>query len=96
MAEHILYSGEVLLDFLTRIINQLFTFGKIPESLKLGVLTPVNMRKGLSTEAKNYRGNSILPVITKILEAMLRKKIQPVTNANQSALQIGFTKNHHL
>ena len=93
VAEHILYGGKVLLEFLTRIINQLFTFGKIPESLKLGVLTPVYKRKGLNTEAKNYRGITILPVITKILEAVLRKKIQPIINANQSALQRGFTKN---
>ena len=47
-----MYGGEVLLEFLTRIINQLFTFGKIPESLKLGVLTPVSKWEGLSTEAK--------------------------------------------
>ena len=73
--------------FLTRIINQLFTFGKIPESLKLGVLTPVYKRTGLNTEAKNYRGITILPVITKNLEAVLRRKIQPIINANQSALQ---------
>ena len=92
-AEHILYGGKVLLEFITRIINQLFTFGKIPKSLKLGVLTPVYKRKGLNTEAKNYRGITILPVITKILEALLRRKIQPIINANQSALQRGFTKN---
>ena len=93
VAEHILYGGEVLLEFLTTIINQLFTFGKIPESLKRGVLTPVYKRKGLNTEAKNYRGITILPVITRILEAVLRKKIQPAINANQSALQRGFTRN---
>ena len=87
VAEHILYGCKVLLEFLTRIINQLFTFGKIPESLKLGVLTPVYKRKGSNTEAKNYRGITILPVITKILEAVLRGKIQPIINANQSALQ---------
>ena len=69
------------------------TVSQIPESLKLGVLTPVYKRKGLNTEAKNYRGITILPVITKILEAVLRKKIQPIINANQSALQRGFTKN---
>ena len=94
VAEHILYGGEVLLEFLIRIINQLFfTFGKIPESLKLGVLTPLYKRKSLNTEAKNYREITTLPVITKTLEAVLRKKIQPVINANQSELKRRFTTN---
>ena len=60
---------------------------------RLGILTPVYKRKGLNTEAKNYRGITILPVITKVLEAVLRSKIQPIINAQQNPLQRGFTKN---
>ena len=93
VAEHILYGGDQLLHMLTRVVNRLFTAGMIPDSLKLGILTPVYKRKGLNTEAKNYRGITILPVITKILEAVLRSKIQPIIDKHQNALQRGFTKN---
>ena len=93
VAEHILYGGDYLLHELTTIINSLFAAGEIPDTLKLGILTPVYKRKGLNTEAKNYRGITILPVITKVLEAVLRSKIQPIINAQQNPLQRGFTKN---
>ena len=87
VAEHILYGGDYLLQELTTTINSLFAVGEIPASLKLGILTPVYKRKGLNTEAKSYRGITILPVITKVLEAVLR------INAQKNALQRGFTKN---
>ena len=57
------------------------------------MLTPFYKIKGQNTEAKNYRGITILPEITKILEAVLRNKIQPVIYAHQNTLQRGFTEN---
>ena len=87
VAEHILYGGDHLLQELTTIINSLFAVGEIPDTLKLGILTPVYKRKGLNTEAKNYRGITILPVITKSLEAVLRSKIQPIINAQQNPVK---------
>ena len=77
MAEHILYGGEVLHELLTRFINHLFALDKIPESLKLDVLTRVYKRNVLNTETKNYRGTTILPVIIKLQEAVLSKRIEP-------------------
>ena len=82
----------ILLQELTTIINSLFAAGEIPDTLKLGILTPVYKRNGLNIEAKNYRGITILPVITKVLEAVIRNN-QPIINAQQNALQRGFTKN---
>ena len=90
VAEHILYGGDYLFQELTTIINILFAVGDIPDSLKLGILNPVYKRKGLNAEAKGYRGIAILPVITKVLEAVLR------INAQKNALQRGFTKNSSL
>ena len=45
-------------------------------------------KKGSAVEAKNYRRITILPIITKVLEAELRKKIQPLIEANQNSLQL--------
>ena len=71
VAEHVLCGGDLLLQVLTNIMNSLFSIGSIQDSLKAGVLTPVYKRKGLSTDAKTYRGITILPVITKILETVI-------------------------
>ena len=93
VAEHILYRGDLLLQGLTDIMNSLFSIGSIPDSLKAGVLTPVYNRKGLSTDAKNYRGITILPKITNILETVIKNQIQPIIEHHQSKLQRGFTRN---
>ena len=92
-AEHFLYGGEALVDTTTSIINGLFKFGRLSEALKVGVLTPVYKKKGSAVEAKNYRGITILPIVTKVLEVVIRKKMGPLIEANQNSLQRGFTRN---
>ena len=91
-AEHILYGGEELLQYLTLLVNCIFDQGKITDALKIGVLTPVFKNKGSNKDAKNYRGITILPIITKIVETLLRNRIQPLIEDVQSNLQRGFTK----
>ena len=50
-------------------------------------------KKRLATEAQNYRGITVLPTITKILETVLRQKIGPAVADSQNSLQRGFTRN---
>ncbi|MEW8546756.1 MAG: reverse transcriptase domain-containing protein, partial [Candidatus Thiodiazotropha sp.] len=92
-AEHFLYGGEELLSITTDIINCLYRNGKLTDSLKTGVLTPVYKKKGPATESKNYRGITILPTITKILETVLREEVRPSVEMHQNKLQRGFTQN---
>ena len=56
------------------------------------MLTPVFKKKGSSTEAKNYRGITVLPVVTKILESVLKDLIKPKVEEHQNTLQRGFTR----
>ena len=90
--EHFIHGGEALIDATTEIVNSLFRFGRVTEALKIGTLTPVFKKKGSSTEAKNYRGITVLPVVTKILEAVLKDLIQPKVEEHQNTLQRGFTR----
>ena len=91
-AEHFENGGKALIDVTTETVNSLFRFGKVTEALKIGALTPVFKKKGSSTEAKNYRGITVLPVITKIKESVLKNLIQPQIEERQNSLQRGFTK----
>ena len=70
----------------------MFRTGCAPDCMKLGVLTPVFKRKGSNLDAKNYRGITITPTISKILEALIRERIKPVITENQNPLQRGFTE----
>ena len=91
-AEHFLFGGEELLSVTTEIINNLYKYGELTECLKTGVLTPVYKKKGSSTDAKNYWGITILPTLTKILEAVLKETVKPAVEGTQNTLQRGFTQ----
>jgi hypothetical protein len=45
-----------------------------------------------SSDAINYRGITVLPVISKIVEAVIRDRIQPLIHNMQNPTQRGFTK----
>lgn len=61
--------------------------------LKTGLLTPIFKNKGEKNQASNYRGITVLPVINKIIEAVLRDRIQPTVLSVQNPIQRGFTTN---
>ena len=92
-AEHFICGGEDLLETTTNIINGLYKFGRLTNALKVGVVTPVFKKKGSAVESRNYRGITILPIFTKILEAVLRQKLKPLIEEKQNNLQRGFTQN---
>ena len=91
--EHFLNGGPELLQATTEIVNQVFKFGRVTLVLSIGTLTPVFKNKGSSTDAKNYRGITILPTMIKIIETILRDRIQPTIEAQQNNIQRGFTRN---
>ena len=63
--------------------------GCAPDCMKLGVLTPVFKRKGSNLDAKNYRGITITPTISKILESIIREMIQPIITENKKSVTEG-------
>ena len=91
--EHIIYAGEATLVLLLSTINHIFQEGVVPDSLKTGILTPIYKNKGDKNNSKNYRGITVLPVLGKVIECILRNRIQPLILEQQSAVQRGFTAN---
>ena len=91
-AEHFIYASEVLVTVLARLMNDIFVNGYIPDMMKQGVLTPVFIKKGSSTDSRNYQGITVTPRISKLLESIIKKRIQPFIEQTQNPLQRGFTK----
>ena len=85
-AEHLSYGADVIVPVLTELLNKMLQFGK------LGVLTPVFKRKGSNLESKNYRGITVTPILSKVLETVLRERIKPMILEHQNKLQRGFTE----
>ena len=91
--ENVLYAGESALEFLLCALNIIFETGEIPDGLKAGLLTPIYKNKGERNNSKNYRGITVLPVVGnfKIIEAVLRNRVQPTIDGKQNVAQRGFT-----
>ena len=92
-AEHVYYGGQEMLNIIKKLINDILLNHEVPISMKLGILNPIYKNKGSCRESQNYRGITITPVLTRILEATLKARINPTLLSHQHPLQRGFTKN---
>ena len=67
--------------------------GHIPDSLKIGTLFPVFKNKGDIKSAKNYRGITVTPTFSKIMEKIIKIRENQKIMEIQNHLQRGFTEN---
>ena len=88
--EHLLHGGNSLLQKVTGIINSIFRFGRVTEALSIGTLTSVFKNKGLSTDAKNYRGITILPTITKVVKRCLKTVSSQQSRLSKTAYSVAL------
>ncbi|VDI44319.1 Hypothetical predicted protein [Mytilus galloprovincialis] len=91
-AEHLIYGGTELTEFLVTLINNIFYTKHVPEVIKKGLLTPVHKKDKDPTIPSNYRGITVISIICKILELCIRARIEGTLNKHQNKLQKGFTK----
>ena len=70
--EHIINAGKDMEKLLLLITNEILRQARVPETLKAGLLTPIFNNKGLKTQATNYRGIAVPPVLSKIVEAIIK------------------------
>ena len=81
------------------IICVIFKTGRVPDNVKTGILSPVFKNKGENINVKNYRGITVLPVISKIIDSILksriRKKSDPIQCTLQSPCKEDLLKSRH-
>lgn len=65
--EHLMFASKASMPVLAALVN-IFKAGNMPRSLKLGLFTPVFKMKFSSLDVKNYRGITILTILSKLLE----------------------------
>ena len=68
--------------FLTNFFNKCFETGTIPDELKIAVVTPLFKNKGSINDINNFRGISVLPPISKILEKLIYNQISSYFEKN--------------
>ena len=89
-AEHIVYSNsEPFYSWLSDCFNQIFESGYVPKALSISTIIPLvkSYKKSLS-DPNNYRGISLIPIVTKLLELLIIAKCPQITTHNKN--QFGF------
>ncbi|XP_065664150.1 uncharacterized protein LOC124812466 [Hydra vulgaris] len=92
-AEHLKNShNNNLLLWLAKFYNSILSNGKVPNDLSTSTIIPLvkSYKKSLNNP-DNYRGISILPIFTKLLEYLILQKCPSITDSHSH--QFGFKKN---
>jgi hypothetical protein len=79
-------------DLILRLINSILKTGQIPDILKVGLVTPIFKNKADKNNSTNYRGITVMPAISKIMETILRERIAPIVIAAQNQSKEGLPK----
>ena len=93
-AEHFttIASNPFFIEHLTKIINNIFADDTIPDLLTTSLIIPViKSTKKSFNDPNNYRGISIIPIITKLIELIILEKCPIFKEHNLS--RFGFAEN---
>ncbi|XP_047144719.1 uncharacterized protein LOC124818207 [Hydra vulgaris] len=91
-AEHLKnYHNNNLLLWLAKFYNSILSNGKVPNDLSTSTIIPLvkSYKKSLNNP-DNYRGISILPIVTKLLEYLILRICPSITDSHSH--QFGFKK----
>ena len=93
LAEHIKFAdNDNFISWLTTFYNNISRNNKLPENLSSSIIIPLvkSYKKSLNSP-NNYRGISLIPIITKLLEYIILSKCSELTDTHPC--QFGFKSN---
>ena len=84
-------NSEFLSTVISDMVNQCFSLGKFPDSLRIALVLPL-YKKGDKTNVSNYRPICILPTLSKIIEKCMKVRLLEHLQNNSiiSPSQFGF------
>ncbi|CAC5357155.1 unnamed protein product [Mytilus coruscus] len=91
-AEHYKYGMDELTPFIVHLLNLILTYLDVPIFLKTGILTPILKKEKDKTLPSSYRGITVTKIFAKILQSILKDRVDSVFNNIQNSLQRGFTE----
>jgi hypothetical protein len=92
-SEFLKYACDVVVPFLTKLFNKLYDTGSFPAGWCKSVIIPI-YKKGDDRNPDNYRGISLLSIVSKVFTSILNKRLYTWAEAEEkiSCEQAGFRK----
>jgi hypothetical protein len=97
-AEHLKCGGLILRDWILQICNAITELEHVPDSLKIGIITPLYKGGGKDPlDTHSYRGITLTSVLAKVLESLLLTRLQchysekGIPHLNQTAYRKGVS-----
>ena len=87
-AEHLKYASPLLAPFLAKLLSDIVNSGKIPSAFKPGFVTPIHKKGSPADSTDSYRGITVAPLLSKLLEHVVLAR----STFEQNKMQFGFTK----
>lgn len=95
MPEMLKLTGNVSIGFMTKLFNVIFDEGIYPDEWSKAIIVPI-FKKGDKNETNNYRGVSLLSLVSKCYTAVLNKRLVNWIDVNEklTEAQAGFRKGY--
>ena len=90
--EHLKYAAPAILTVLTRIVNNSYTRGTLPDQFKQGAIVPCHKKNKPPRAPDSYRRITIASTVGKIVEKDMLKRTKSRSAIVQSDMQYGFTE----
>ncbi|CAG2249349.1 unnamed protein product [Mytilus edulis] len=94
-AEHYKHGMEELTPFIVHLLNLILTYLDVPIFLKTGILTPILKKKKDKTLPSSYRGITVTKTFAKILQSILKDRVDSVFNNIQTPCKEALQKEYH-
>ena len=89
-AEHIKLAHPNIIHVITHIANKILHQSKIPDDLKLGLITPVLKKQKPKHDPDSYRRITVSSMLMKIIEKEILPKTRHASEQRRSKNQFGF------
>lgn len=92
--EYLKFSENLIVSFLQKLFNKIYDNCHYPDIWNLSIITPLH-KKGDINNTNNYRGISLLSVVSKVFSTILYKRLYSWAEENEkiSNVQAGFRRN---
>ena len=90
--EHLLYAHPLIVTHMSYLFKCIAVCGYVPNAFGRGIIIPIIKDKlADANDLNNYRGITLIPVISKLFELIILELCQPFLKTDE--LQFGFKKN---